>query len=265
MHAARNNSASDKSHRNLRGYIGDRDSSHCLDESSTEIANGDGSSSDCTSETDPNLDRSSPTDNTFNLEITTQALQPGSNYEYNSQNAPSTQGNSTSNWSSRGRSQIIKALPELMQPLPHNMDDAMREAIYLLPPLEVRELIHLIHVLRQIDGIDLTSISTPKLSKDATDYLVKRLEVLQTNRYPPEFLQTKSAGLLDGIYWIWNGIEINSQVIDLDMARKQHIIELAYFLQGKRATEEERSYIREILLSYLREISDFRGLPRFTM
>jgi hypothetical protein len=151
-----------------------------------------------------------------------------------------------------------------MQMLPHNIDDAVREAIYSLPPLEVHELINLTQVLRQIDRIDRTSIPTPKLSKDATDYLVERLEVLQTNRHPPEFLQTKSAGLLDGIYWIWNGIEINSQIIDLAMVRKQHLIELAYFLQGKRVTDEERAYIKEILLSYWQEISDFRGLPRFT-
>jgi hypothetical protein len=156
------------------------------------------------SEADPNHDRNSPTDNTFNLKITNQALQPSTNCEYNSQNDPITQGNSTSNWSSGERPSITKALPRLMQMLPHNIDDAVREAIYPLPPLEVHELINLIQVLRQIDRIDRTSIPTPKLSKDATDYLVERLEVLQTNRYPPEFLQTKSAGLFDGVYWIWN-------------------------------------------------------------
>jgi hypothetical protein len=148
--------------------------------------------------------------------------------------------------------------------LPHDLDAEVREAVCKLPPLEVHKLINLIHVLRQIDCIDQKSSTTPKLSKDATDYLVERLAVLQTNHYPPEFLRKKSAGLLDGVYWLWNGIESHFWITDLSTERKQHLIALAYFLQGKFTTDEERAYMKELLLSYWEEMSNFRGLPRFT-
>ena len=301
MDAARNSSASDKSHRNLGGYIGDRDSSHCLDESSTEIANGDGSSSDCTSETDPNRDRNSPTDDTSNLKDTNHASETDPNRDRNSQTGgtsnlkatnyasktdpnrddsisahtpktdPSPDRNSQtalipqSNSIQGRRSLSIQAVPELIQRLPHNLDDAVREALYNLPPREVHELINLICVLRQIDCIDKPSSDTPVLLNGVTSYLVERLKVLKTNHYPPDFLQTKSAGLFDIAYWLANGFQSYSQLADLSTDRKRHFLVLAYFLQGKFLTDREKAYVKNLLLSYCEEISDFRGFPRFTM
>lgn len=79
-----------------------------------------------------------------------------------------------------------------MQRLPHNLDDALCEAIQELPPSEARKIINLIDVIRLIDRLERTSSITPKLTEDAIQYLSERFNVLQSNAYLPDFLQTKS-------------------------------------------------------------------------
>lgn len=155
----------------------------------------------------------------------------------------------------------------MIQRLPHNLDDALSEAIQKLPPLEGREIINLIDVIRMIDGLERASSLTPKLTEDAIQYLNERSSILESDDYHPDFLQTRTAGpLVDSAYWLLNGAWFHSvsQISELGRDRKQHLLVLTYFLQGRITTVEGQADIRRLLIFYHKEISHFKGLPGFS-
>ena len=115
----------------------------------------------------------------------------------------------------------------------------------------------LIKVLKSIDNNQSsreTSLILNNVEKDLQQYL----NSLITNDFV--FSKEGLIELLQKPYkYLQNGIEIHTEIIYLGSDRKKELIALGYFLQAKLSTQDELSYIKNILHSYLTIIEQFRN------
>ncbi|KST66896.1 hypothetical protein BC008_36905 [Mastigocoleus testarum BC008] len=133
----------------------------------------------------------------------------------------------------------------------------MHNAISPLLEKDVYKLYLLIEALKRIDKNE-SSRGTTKILNDVEKYLKQSLNSLNTDDL--ESLQEESGELLQKFYrWLIQGFEIHTEINYLSPNRKKELIALGYFLQGELSTQEEFSYIKKVLRSYLAIIERFRN------
>ncbi len=134
----------------------------------------------------------------------------------------------------------------------------MHNAIYPLQEKDRHKLQRLIEALKLIRE-NCSSRKTTIILNDVEKYLNQWLSTLNTDasessqKETPDWFQTVYKLLSDGI-------NIHAEVNSLSQNQKKELLALGYYLQGKLSTDEEFSYIKKVLRSYLKTIAQFRGL-----
>jgi len=133
----------------------------------------------------------------------------------------------------------------------------VHNAISRLLEKDVYKLYLLIEALKAISN-NQSSKSTTTILNEVEKYLNSCLTEINTDASKAS--SEEPAEWVQKIYqWFQHGVEIHTEINSLSQDRKQELIALGYFLQGELSTKEEFNYIKKVLRSYLKTITQFRS------